>query len=99
MVTLTHRALSPKRDAVDRRVVMEVRQGTGSIVDTPEQVGGFPAYARAPAPADTDGDGLPDEWERERGLDPSDVTDGNRDRDGDGYTNVEEYLHALMQAR
>ena len=92
-------AISPKRDAVDRRVVADVRQGTGAIIDTPEQVGGFPAYARAVAPADTDADGLPDGWEREHGLDAADGADGNQDRDGDGYTNVEEYLHALMRER
>jgi len=32
-------------------------------------------------------------------LNPADAADGARDRDGDGYTNLEEYLHALMLAR
>jgi pectate lyase len=89
-------AIAPLRDAVDRRIVDEVRLGTGAIIDTPGQVGGFPAYRSATAPPDGDGDGLPDEWERANGLNPGDGTDGATDRDGDGYTNLEEYLHALM---
>jgi len=92
-------AIAPARDATDRRIVDEVRQGTGAIIDTPEQVGGYPAYRTAAAPLDTDGDGLPDDWEREHKLNPADAADGAKDRDGDGYTNLEEYLHALMRAR
>ncbi len=42
------------------------------------------------APHDTDGDGMPDYWEREMGLDP-DVDDGGDDSDGDGLTNREEF--------
>ena len=57
-------------------------------------IGGWEEYpvVRRPADWDTDRDGMPDEWEKKRGLDPSDATDGNLDRDGDGYTNLEEYL-------
>ena len=39
---------------------------------------------------DADGDGLPDEWERKFGLNPSDASDANADTDGDGFTNAEE---------
>jgi hypothetical protein len=41
-------------------------------------------------------DGMPDEWERAGGLDPTDPGDGNRDRNQDGYTNLEEYLGSLV---
>ena len=41
---------------------------------------------------DTDGDGMPDWWEIEMGLDPLDPTDAVKDLDGDGFTNLEEYL-------
>jgi hypothetical protein len=44
------------------------------------------------APEDSDGDGMPDDWESARGLDPGLADDGGDD-DGDGYTNIEEYLH------
>jgi hypothetical protein len=39
---------------------------------------------------------MPDEWERPRGLNPDDAADGSQDRNGDGYTNVEEYLNSLI---
>lgn len=41
---------------------------------------------------DADGDGLPDEWERKHGMNPSDASDADADADGDGFTNKEEYL-------
>jgi hypothetical protein len=37
---------------------------------------------------------MPDIWEEQFGLNPSDPTDGPMDADGDGYTNIEEYLNA-----
>ena len=41
---------------------------------------------------DADGDGLPDEWEKKMGLNPSDSADASLDSDNDGFTNLEEYL-------
>jgi pectate lyase len=90
-------ATRPKRDAVDARVVAGVRDGTGRIIDSPQQVGGWPEPKSAPAPADSDGDGMPDAWESAHGLDPKDPADGAKDRDGDGVTNVEEYLDELAR--
>ncbi|MFD2036290.1 polysaccharide lyase [Belliella marina] len=92
-------ATLPKRDAVDIRVTEMVRTGkpmteTGIINDISE-VGGYPNLTFDPAqvPVDTDGDGMPDEWEIKYNLDPNDPSDGAMDADGDGYTNVEEYLN------
>ncbi|MBX3180337.1 MAG: pectate lyase [Candidatus Hydrogenedentes bacterium] len=96
---------SHARDAIDRRLVEEVRQGTATyggtrgaatgIIDSPEDVGGWPVLRSLPPPSDTDGDGMPDWWETEHGLDPGDSNDRNHDRTGDGYTNLEEYLNWL----
>ena len=41
---------------------------------------------------DDDNDGLPDNYELVRGLDPLDATDANSDLDGDTYSNIIEYL-------
>ena len=49
------------------------------------------------APRDSDGDGMPDAWERGHGLDP-DAADANGDRDRDGFTNIEEWLADLVGA-
>jgi hypothetical protein len=40
---------------------------------------------------------MPDAWETAHRLNPHDAADGARDRDGDGYTNVEEYLNSLSR--
>ncbi len=53
------------------------------------------APASRPAGFDTDRDGMPDAYERDQGLDPADPSDGPGDADGDGYTNVEEYLNRV----
>jgi len=86
-------AILPVRDVVDERIAEEVRTGTGAIIDTQWDVGGWPEYRSVEPPADTDHDGMPDDWEKQYGLKPDDPTDGPKDRDGDGYTNVEEYLN------
>ena len=83
----------PVRDVVDARIVAEVRAGTGCFVDSQEDVGGWPRYASQEPPADSDHDGMPDEWEKRHAFDASDPSDGPKDRDRDGYTNVEEYLN------
>ncbi len=63
------------------------------IIDSQKDVGGWPELRSAPAPIDIDSDGMPDEWEVKYGLAPKDPTDNALDKDGDGYTNIEEYLN------
>ena len=90
-------ARMPKLDAVDKRILNEVKIGTGKIIHRPEEVGGFPEIANGRPPKDTDQDGMPDEWETRHGLHPTDGTDHRQDRDSDGYTNLEEFLNELAQ--
>lgn len=85
-----------RRDTVDERIVNDVRNGTGRIIDDPSEVGGWPELAAGTAPADTDHDGMADEWEVLYCFDPNDPADGPGDADGDGYTNVEEYLNGTQ---
>ena len=89
-------AVRPYRDAVDRRIVSDVKERGGRIIDSPSQVGGWPALPAAAPPADADRDGMPDEWEQAHGSKPG-IKDGSRDQDGDGWTNVEEYLNSLAR--
>lgn len=57
----------------------------------------YPVIAAANAPADSDGDGMPDEWEAAKGLNPNDKSDGKIVGD-DGYTNLERYLNSLVES-
>jgi hypothetical protein len=69
----------------------------GIITDV-AQVGGYPAYKGQPY-ADTDMDGMPDDWEKKNGLDPKDPADASADRNRDGYANIEEYLNSLVDLK
>ncbi|PKA98573.1 hypothetical protein B0O79_2260 [Flavobacteriaceae bacterium MAR_2009_75] len=87
-------AILPKRDAVDMRIVNDVRNNTGKIIKTQEDVGGWPIFNSVAAPLDTDKDGMPDKWESNNGLDPNLADDGNQLGKG-GYTMLEVYLNSL----
>jgi pectate lyase len=111
-----------RRDAVDKRIVEEVRRGEGRIIDAPGSssclgacrgmsyilsagdytkygisdpldADGWPVLAAGSPTADSDHDGMPDNWEILHGLNPNDASDANLDPDGDGYSNLEEYLN------
>jgi hypothetical protein len=83
------------RDTADARVADQVRTQTGVIIDHESNVGGFPTLPQETRAAnwDTDHDGMPNDWETERGLNPNLATDRNNDYDIDGYPNLEEYLN------
>ena len=61
----------------------------------PRQMGGYPEYSKWKPWKDSDGDGMPDEWETENGLNPNDASDANKDCTGDGYTNIEKYINDI----
>ena len=88
----------PNSDAVDQRVIADVKNGTGWTglgVTSPAAAGGFPTIAAGTACVDTDHDGMSDEWESIHGFSSTDGSDSSKDADGDGYTNVEEYLNGM----
>lgn len=94
-LVLAHAGASlPKRDAVDLRISQQVKTGTGKIIDSVQDVGGWPVLKSAPAPLDSDQDGMPDAWEIAEKLNPNDASDDQQLR-ADGYTWLEHYLNSL----
>ena len=114
-------ATLPRRDAVDARIVEQVRTGKVKIlpgvklpttqfkhrrlpidsykigiITDPSQVGGYPVYS-GQSYADQDNDGLPDSYEKKKGLNANDASDAaSYSKTGSGYTNIEEYLNSLV---
>ena len=90
-------ATLPRRDAHDVRIVGEVRSGKttygNGIISRQTDVGGWPELRSTDPPEDADADGMPDAWERPFTAAGDLSLEGAQDADGDGYTNVEEYLN------
>ncbi|MDH3225050.1 MAG: Ig-like domain-containing protein, partial [Gemmatimonadota bacterium] len=84
------------RDPLDERIIDQVRRGNGPgsdhQFDNPDDFVGIPHLAQGRACSDGDGDGMPDAFEERFGLDRGE-NDASRDPDGDGYTNIEEYVN------
>ncbi len=86
-----------RRDAVDERIINQVRTGTGHIINDPGEVGGYPPLDPGIAYADTDNDGMGDAWELIHfgSLSWEEPSGPSRDYDKDGYTDLEEFLWGL----
>lgn len=98
---MNHAGASLWRDPVDDFVMEELASlGTDGATISDEKSLGLPnAVGDIPggsAPRDTDQDGMPDAWEVSAALDPGDPEDRNGDRNGDGWTNLEEYINSLV---
>ncbi len=100
---LAHAGASHRRDAVDARVVAEVKSGKptsgkkkNGIIDSQNDVGGWPELKSAPAPEDKDQDGMPDAWERQHKLDSNSSADAAAYTLDKRYTNIEVYLNSLV---
>ena len=111
---IEHSGASLYRDDVDVRYMEEVRTGTakykGSVtgkwglIDIVADVNGYTEdnfeSNKRPDGFDTDGDGMPDEWEIVNGLNPNDASDGNLytiDTERQWYTNVEVYMNSIVE--
>lgn len=103
---LLYAGASLKRDAVDERIVNNVRNGdytaegsNGSkfgIIDNANDVGGWPEYSQGTSLLDSDADGMPDEWEEEHGLDKN-TDDSAKYNLSKEYTNLEVYYNSLVK--
>lgn len=83
------------RDSTDLRIINDILNRSGSIIDSQNEVGGYQNLSvnKRSSEWDTDQDGMPDWWEDELELDKSNPTDRNDDMNMDGYTNLESYLN------
>lgn len=98
------------RDSHDAYIVSDVINGVAShcapntktgFIDNQDQAGGWPELEQGDVPADTDRDGMPDEWEQKYGLNPADASDRNLySLDSRGfYTNLEVYCNSLVESQ
>ncbi len=103
---LNYAGASFKRDAVDLRIVNDVLNGTftapgsngstNGMIDSQDDVGGWPELISLEPPVDTDADGMPDSWEIEMKLDP-DVANANGKNLSTAYDDVEVYFNSIVK--
>ena len=95
----------PVRDTLDQRIVRDVRRRTGGLIDVQgryphgtayeQTVTAWPFLKSLPAPKDSDGDGMPDDWEGKQGLNAADPSDASSIKLHALYTNIEVYINGL----
>jgi len=85
------------RDPVDQRILDGVKTRQGKVINTQEDVGGWPALPAGKAAKDTDGDGMPDAWEKAHGFDPKTADGATVGKNG--WTNLEFYLADAARVR
>ena len=93
---LSKSGCSLQRDAIDLRIVEEVKNGSGTLIDNPQQVGGWPTLQGEPQ-KDTDLDGIPDAWEEAHGLNPRSYADHKVQSLVPGHSNLEVYLCDMVK--
>ena len=99
----------PKRDTLDQRIIRNVQERTGALIDVQggyphgtdyaQTTTAWPALQARPALLDTDGDGMPDAWERRQGLNPNDASDTAQYRLSPVFTNIEVYINSLIPGK
>ena len=104
---LLYAGASYKRDTIDARISQEVQNGTATyigsqsglqgIIDSQNDVGGWPFLNSLAAPIDTDNDGMPDNWEIANGLNHT-VANANGHDLSTVYDNIEVYINSLVVA-
>ena len=98
LAVLKNAGASLQRDAVDARIVKNVKTGQPcfkkGIIDSQHQVGGWPKLNSEAAPKDTDADGIPNFWEIKNKLNPQQKDSDQFDL-SKKYTNLEMYIQSL----
>lgn len=104
---LNHAGASYKRDTLDERIINDVKDRTGFIIDVQGRypahspfemtLNAWPTLKSLPAPVDSDKDGIPDDWEKKNGLHPNDAFDTSKISSHKFYTNIEVYINSLAK--
>lgn len=104
--TVTYHGKEPYVDKTGKSYPISGTEGILDFINDPEgtenvNTASYPALKSNVRPEgfDTDGDGIPDAWEKANGLDANDANDGNGYTiDSKGlYTNLEVYLNSLVE--
>lgn len=100
-------AILPVRDTLDQRIINEVKNRTGRFIDVQggyphgtayeKTIKAWPALKQGKVILDSDKDGMPDEWEKQNGLNPNDKKDAAQYKLDKKYTNVEVYINSLVK--
>ncbi|MBM6901624.1 pectate lyase [Phocaeicola coprocola] len=90
------------RDNYDSEIVSQIKRGISlygknGFIDTPAQAGGWPELRKGTPLQDSDGDGMPDKWEKEHKLNPQDAGDASSFTICKYYTNIELYINGLVK--
>jgi hypothetical protein len=91
-------------DDVDSLVIADVTSlgKTGHVWTSQSQTNlsnaGYGTLAGGTPPTDTDGDGMPDSWEKANGLNPSSPSDAITEYGCTGYSNLEAYVNQLADS-
>ncbi len=104
---LQNAGASFKRDTLDQRIINDVKNRTGKFIDVQggyphgtsymQTVNAWPKLVSMPAHADTDSDGIPDNWEKAMGLDPKDPADAAKCSLDKQYSNIEVFINSLVK--
>lgn len=88
---------SLQRDAIDNRLIGYVASlgKAGKVIKDESEVGGQQNYKKIKAFKDSDKDGIPNNWEKAHGMDPSNSEDAPS-MDASGYSNLELYLNSIV---
>jgi pectate lyase len=98
-------AILPKRDTLDERIINDVKNRNGRLIDVQggyphgtdyeKTINAWPVLKSLPTPKDSDADGMPDEWEKKSGLNPNDASDAWTFKLDKSYTNIEVYINSI----
>ena len=106
---LNYVGASFKRDTLDELIINDVKNRTGRFIDVQggfphgteyeKTINAWPLLKSFPALADSDKDGLPDDWEKKKGLNPANADDASKNFLHTFYSNIEVYINEITSKK